>query len=56
MGAVEDTKEEDLKDEVEFVVEFDRKIPAYCSDCEVFPTALSQIVKKESSVKPPADK
>ena len=51
MGAVEDIKEEDLKGEVEFVVELDRKTPAYCPDCEVFPKALSQIVSKKSSVK-----
>ena len=35
MGAVEDIKEEDLKGEVEFVVELDRKTRAYCPDCEV---------------------
>ena len=35
MGAVEGIKEEDLKGEVEFVVELDRKTPAYCPDCEV---------------------
>ncbi len=76
MGAVEDIKEEELKGEVEFVVELDRKTSAYCPDCEVemapatinvkqgdflvfdgrdylicFPTALSQIVSKKSSVK-----
>ena len=74
MGVVEDIKEEDLKGEVEFVVELDRKTPT--PDCEVemapttinvkrgnilffdgcdylirFPTALSQIVSKKSSVK-----
>ncbi|MCD6456277.1 MAG: hypothetical protein J7K81_05770 [Methanophagales archaeon] len=51
MGAVEGIKEEDLKGEVEFVVELDRKAPAYCSDCEVFSKALSQILSKRSSVK-----
>ena len=35
MGVVDDIKEEDLKGEVEFVVELDRKTPAYCPDCEV---------------------
>ena len=35
MGAVESIKEEDLKGEAEFVVELDRKTPAYCPDCEV---------------------
>jgi len=35
MGAVEDITEEDLKGEVEFVVELDRKTSAYCPDCEV---------------------
>ena len=35
MGVVEDIKEEDLKGEVVFVVELDRKTPAYCPDCEV---------------------
>jgi hypothetical protein len=81
MGVVEDIKEEDLKGEVEFVVELDRKelldidvasklesefalrhldereaedmkIVFYGCDYLIrFPTALSQIVSKKSSVK-----
>jgi hypothetical protein len=57
MGVVEDTKEEDLKGEVEFVVELDRKTPAYCPDCEVEMAPTTINVKKKSSVKlPPISK
>jgi hypothetical protein len=43
MGAVEDIKAEDLKGEVEFEVELDRKTPAYCPDCkvEMAPTTIN---------------
>lgn len=51
MGAVEDIKEEDLKGGVEFVVELDRKAPAYCPDCEVEMAPATINVKKKSSVK-----
>ena len=51
MGAVEDIKEEDLKGEVEFVVELDRKTPAYCPYCEVEMAPAAINVKKKSSVK-----
>jgi len=40
-----------LKGEVEFVVELDRKTPAYCPDCEVEMEPAAINVKKKSSVK-----
>ena len=51
MGAVEDRKGEDLNGEVEFVVELDRKIPAYCPYCDVEMAPTTINVKRKSSVK-----